>query len=226
MTRLLVPQKNIRSLPQAQSCADFRRSHTAKMLLPRMKDNPLDTAERLFDPGYELERHGHSIAAQAHYQEVVKYLEQMLLEDCSYLTGTTLARISLAHGIRLAKLRRFSAAIAPLMSSIRFVDATLDDCVGCELIEVLASAVGWLALAQRITAQHDAAKLSYQRAVGLWRSLILFSRDSFVRLNHQRALAATLFGEAKNFCVLGQYVAGCESRTESTNLFRMLRGLR
>ncbi|MFN8392191.1 MAG: tetratricopeptide repeat protein [Bdellovibrionota bacterium] len=222
MGRPLVSHRGIQLIARLRA-GRYREARFEKNLLQLLHGDPVSVAARLFGPGYHLQRKGEHAAAVAHYREVVDILERVSDDYPRLLTGTLLARISLAHGARLIKLRQFRAALPPLKSSVQFCENGATDCVSSEVFHVMASSLGWLALAQRFTGQHAEAKTSYDRAIGLWRQLSLFAKSGEVRLACQRALAATLYGAARNLRSLGLTQQSDERRSESTTLFRKLR---
>jgi tetratricopeptide (TPR) repeat protein len=202
---------------------NFFGEKTEELLLSTLVHDPVGTARRLFEPGYQLQRRGDINGALAHYREVVELLESLCDAHKNLLQGSVLAQISLAHGVKLIKLRSFELAIAPLKSSVHFVDAVREYSVSNDMIETLASALGWLALAQRVSGRYEVAGQSYRRAIGLWRLLAAFTPNLQKKLSYQRALAAALFGEGKNYSFRGRTQEGKERRSESSQLFRKLR---
>ena len=170
-----------------------------------------------------MERAGDLLSAQGQYRNAISVLETLRDDSPGILSNNLLSKISLNHGIRLVKLKNFGAAVAPLTSSIRFVEAMIESGVSAEMIEILASALRWLGLAQRAAGRHHSASLSYRRSAEIWRNLIALSSDSLTGIRRRRALAATLFGEGKNLALLGRYELAEKRRAESSEIYRKLR---
>lgn len=200
-----------------------RRFRREVITLEKLARAPGDVAALLFAQGYSRYSEGDTDGAQEWFHRVIHFLERWRVEGPGDGRDSIVARIALKHGAKLIKLREFQSAQAALAAAVHYGEQALQNSASSPLMEVLAASQGWRALAQRFVGNHEAAKLSYERSSGIWRMLIVFARNRSERNNYRRALAAVLFGSAKNLRLLGKHAEADQAREESNDLFKKVR---
>ena len=201
------------------------KKHTRKRKLSpaEIASDPAGIAAKLFARGYLMHVSGEEEEAQRWFRRVIHTFERWRVSGPGDGRDAVLAGIALRHGAKLIKLRSFGDAHSALSAAVLYAEQAQQYSASSSLIEILAAAQGWRALAQRFIGSHEAAKATYERSAGLWRMLIVFARNREQRNNYRRALAAVLFGTAKNLRLLGQHAEADRAREESNDLFRKSR---
>lgn len=213
--------------PFAQSLADSAGA-PQRPLFGRRSLGVKEFAARNFGLGYELDQKGRREEASWVYRATIETLERWSQCQAKDAPPALLSAVALRHGARLMRLDRSRAdrlceIQTVFQTSISYGDAACQAGASAEVVEVQAAAHAWLGLSFRCSRNYSSALESYQRATGIWRLLLVFSRNRAQQISYQRSLAAALFGTAKTLRLLGKDEEAARCRAESHTLFQKSR---
>ncbi len=191
--------------------------HTKELILSGQVD-PMNGGSALFTFGYDLDKEGQREAADSIYRQTIELLEELSSKEDSGMRMLHLASLAFVHGKNLFSLGRFHLARTSFTRSMEIVDSLMTLDANTPLVEQLGATLNWLALSQRKTSMwHDASK-SYERAVSLWRHLLVLTQSPERRRRYANSLATALFGAAKVLKKLSQHKRAEEYLRESEEI--------
>ena len=181
--------------------------------------DPVYGSATLFRIGYDLDRHGKRDDADFIYLRTVEVLES-LAEPGSKVSETSLAQIAFEHGKNLETLGRHNVASIALARAVNIYDSLLETNCSQGLVVLLASALNWLALAERKSGKTNQALSTYRRTISLWRQLLLVNSAPDVLARIRQQLSTTLVGYAKLLSAIGQIKNAKLARAEAKSLLK------
>ncbi len=220
--------RKLRPFPGAGG-GSFTKPQPPRPLFARRTLGPKEFADRNFGLGYELDQAQRHDEATWVYRATIETLERWNQSQPEQAPVSLLAHVALRHGARLMRLhhsrnRRILEIQTIFRTAVNYAEAARQFCASSRVAEIHATALAWRGLSLRASGDFSSALDSYQKATGLWRLLLVFSRDRAEQVAFQRSLAAALFGTAKTLRLLGQNEEAARCRAESHHLFQRSRG--
>ncbi len=158
---------------------------------------PVQGGDLLFSYGYELDKNGHRAAADLVYTQTAEILDELFEAEQCPLSLLEFGELAMQHGIRLLNLGRYQGARTAFRRTVEILDSLSHFDVSSTVIARLASALNWLGLAQRKLGDRGEARRCYQRALALWRNLLLCCSDPTTRISYTRGYSVAMLGLAK-----------------------------
>jgi tetratricopeptide (TPR) repeat protein len=173
-------------------------------LCPDSSVSPIEISTAMFNLGYELDYAGRREDADEVYRQTIELLESISEKQDSSLQMSDLANLAYDHGIKLFRIGRYSKARLAFERCLEIMDSLIVLDASSQLVERLALVISWVARTQRKTGQLKQALASYQRAGGVWRSLLSMSQHSVHQNRLRNYYSTALLGQAKTYRAMGR----------------------
>ena len=187
-------------LLQAGNQPQFTSEELAKQMIEEVGKNEeqaVDLGTAIFDLGYELDELGMRETAESVYFTAIEFLERISEEKGKVVPLSELAQLAFRHGQKMHQNARYRAASLSFKRSVEVLDSLLALDTDYPVIVQLATTLTWLARSERRAKRYRSSAQTYLRAVGIWRSLLLFPRNKALFEEYEIALGTALLGYAK-----------------------------
>ena len=208
-------------LLQAGNQPQFTSEELAKQMIEEVgksEEPAVDLGSAIFELGYELDEMGMRETAESVYFTAIEFLERLSEEKGNSVPLSELAQLAYRHGQKMYQCARYRVASLSFKRSVEVLDSLLALDTDYPVIVQLAKTLTWLARSERRSGKHLSAVQSYARAIGIWRSLLLFPRSEALFEEYEIALGTALLGHAKVLQSIGQRESAEVTFQESINI--------